>query len=98
MKPYNYGKCEICNTPIKEILVNQDFWIKGELVVIVDVPIGACPQCGEKIVQADVGHIILEILNDHKAIACAPRVEVPNVPFKKNNFLSCTSSFAKVGE
>jgi YgiT-type zinc finger domain-containing protein len=59
MKPektgYDYGRCEICETPMLEAYINQDFWIRGELIVVEDVPAGVCPQCGEKIVKADVG-------------------------------------------
>jgi YgiT-type zinc finger domain-containing protein len=47
---YNYGECEICNTPMKERLVKQDFWIQGKLIVVEDVPAGVCPKCGEKVV------------------------------------------------
>ncbi|HHT9145572.1 MAG TPA: YgiT-type zinc finger protein [Candidatus Wunengus sp. YC61] len=31
------------------------FWIRGELIVVEDVPAGVCPQCGEKVVNANVG-------------------------------------------
>ena len=40
---YNYGECEICNTPIEEKSIHQDFRIKDKLVVIENVPTGVCP-------------------------------------------------------
>ena len=52
---YDYGKCEICDTPLEEKNIQQDFWIKEKLVVIERVPAGVCPQCGEKVVNAEVG-------------------------------------------
>ncbi len=63
---YDYGECEICNTPMQEKYIKQDFWIRGELIVVEDVPAGVCPQCGEKVVKANIGQRItrlLEILN-----------------------------------
>lgn len=71
---YNYGECEICNTPLHERNIQQDFWIKGKLVVIKDVPSGVCPQCGEKVVNAEAGEHIDKILRDSKCIKKAPTI------------------------
>ena len=54
-RDYNYGRCHVCGEQMQEKRINQDFWVKGKLVVIESVPAGVCPQCGEKIVKADVG-------------------------------------------
>src|SRR5437879_13322196 len=54
-KNYDYGNCHVCGEQMQEKRINQDFWLKGKLVVIESVPAGVCPQCGEKIVKADVG-------------------------------------------
>jgi HTH-type transcriptional regulator/antitoxin MqsA len=78
---YNYGECEICNTPLQEKRVNQDFWIRGELIIVEDVPAGVCPRCGEKIVKADVGRRIANLLGDSGQIAKARRIPVPAIRF-----------------
>ena len=78
---YNYGECEICNTPMKERLVKQDFWIQGKLIVVEDVPAGVCPNCGEKVVKADVGRSILKLIENSDRIAKAPRMSVPKIKF-----------------
>lgn len=78
---YDYGKCETCNTPLQEKYVKQDFWVRGELVVIENVPAGVCPRCGEKVVKADVGRRIAELLENSERIANAPRISVPAVRF-----------------
>ncbi|MEW5987269.1 MAG: YgiT-type zinc finger protein, partial [Chloroflexota bacterium] len=49
---YDYGECDICGTLMQEKCITQDFWIRGELIVVENVPAGVCPQCGEKIVKA----------------------------------------------
>ena len=70
---YDYGKCEICDTPLEEKSIQQDFWIKDILVVIEKVPAGVCPQCGEKVVNAEVGEHIAELLKDSNNISKAWR-------------------------
>ncbi len=79
---YDYGKCEICDTPMQEKLIKQDFWIRGELIVVEDVPAGVCPQCGEKIVKADVGRWITKLIENAERIAKAPRISVPAIKFE----------------
>ena len=79
---YNYGKCEICNTPLEEKIIQQDFWIKERLVVIEKVPAGVCPQCGEKIVNAEVGEQIAALLKDSSRINKAPTISVPLIKYE----------------
>ena len=76
---YAYGECEICNTPMQEKYIKQDFWIRGELIVVEDVPAWVCPQCGEKIVKADVGRWIAKLLENIERIAKAPKISVPAI-------------------
>jgi YgiT-type zinc finger domain-containing protein len=76
-----YGECEICNTHFEEKRIKQDFWIRGELIVVENVPAGVCPQCGEKIVRADVGLWIAKLIESTERIAKAPRISVPAITF-----------------
>jgi YgiT-type zinc finger domain-containing protein len=78
-KTYDYGKCEICDTPLEEKHIKQDFWIRGELIVVDNILAGVCPQCGEKIVHAEMGRYIAELLENSERIATAPRISVPVV-------------------
>ncbi|MDQ3686139.1 MAG: type II toxin-antitoxin system MqsA family antitoxin, partial [Acidobacteriota bacterium] len=59
---YDYGKCHICGERMEEKKIKQDFWLKGSLIVIEDVPAGVCPQCGEKVVKAEVGRRLANLL------------------------------------
>jgi len=79
---YNYGECEICNTLLEEKKIHQDFWIKDKLVVIDNVPAGVCPQCGEKVVNAEVGERITELLNDARRIGKSPTISVPLIKYE----------------
>lgn len=80
---YDYGKCEVCGTQIQEKLIKQDFWIRGELIVVEDVPAGVCPRCGEKVVKADVGRLIAKLIENSEQIAKSPRISVPAIKFKE---------------
>jgi len=78
-QPYNYGECEICDTTMQEKRIKQDFWIRGQLIVIDDVPAGVCPNCGHKVVRADVGRSIAELIGNPERIAKAHRISVPEI-------------------
>ncbi len=78
---YNYGECEICNTPMQERLIKQDFWIRGRLIIVEGVPAGVCPRCGAKIVKADVGQWITKLIKNSERIAKAPKISVPTIKF-----------------
>jgi HTH-type transcriptional regulator/antitoxin MqsA len=78
---YDYGRCEICNTQMHEERIKQDFWIRGELIVIENVPAGICPRCGDKVVKADIGRRITEIIENSERLAKAPRISVPAIQF-----------------
>ena len=76
------GKNVICNTPLQERNIQQDFWLKDKLVVIENVPAGVCPRCGEKVVNAEVGEHIAELLKDSKRIDKAPPISVPLIKYE----------------
>ncbi|MBI5234116.1 MAG: YgiT-type zinc finger protein [Deltaproteobacteria bacterium] len=78
---YNYGECGVCGGKMQEKLIKQDFWIRGELIVVEDVPAGVCTQCGEKVVKADVGHLIMKLIGNSERIAKSPKISVPAIKF-----------------
>ncbi len=78
---YNYGECEVCNGRMKEQSINQDFWVRGRLIIVKNVPAGVCPNCGEKVVRGDVGLRIGELIEDSKLISKARRISVPTIEF-----------------
>ena len=78
---YYYGECHICGEQMAEKFVKMDFWIKGNLLVIEDVPAGVCPQCGEKIVNAKVGKQLSAILENSNGKQVARNITVPVYQF-----------------
>lgn len=66
---------------MKERRIKQDFWIRGRLIVVEDVPAGVCPQCGEKIVKANVGQWIAKLIKNSERIKKAPKISVPTIKF-----------------
>jgi YgiT-type zinc finger domain-containing protein len=82
MAKYDYGKCQICGEQMVERQIKQDFWIKGDLIVVEDVPAGMCPQCGEKVVRADVGRQIAALIADIEKTQPVRSINVPVLQFK----------------
>lgn len=78
---YDYGDCHVCGTRMIEKQLAQDFWIKDKLVVVEGVPVGICPQCGEKVVNAPTGRKIMELIGNTQKIAEAPKITVPLLRF-----------------
>ncbi|HLE62564.1 MAG TPA: YgiT-type zinc finger protein [Pyrinomonadaceae bacterium] len=80
---YNYGKCHVCGEQMKEKRVNQDFWLKGKLIVIEFVPAGVCPQCGERIVKAEVGRQLATLIENLKRLPKRRTMNVPVLRYEK---------------
>jgi YgiT-type zinc finger domain-containing protein len=80
---YDYGKCHVCGEQMKEKKINQDFWLKGKLIVIESVPAGVCPQCGEKIVKAEVGRQLATLIQNLKRLPKRKTITVPVVRYAK---------------
>ena len=82
-KNYDYGKCQVCGEQMVEKRINQEFWIKEDLIVIENVPAGVCPRCGEKIVKADVGVQISAIIAGSKNLTPVRSLSVPVLAFRE---------------
>lgn len=89
---YDFGKCHVCCKQMKEKRINQDFWRcssprvgKGarKLIVIESVPAGVCPQCGEKIVKADVGRQLATLLQNLRRLPKRKTIIEPVVRYAK---------------
>ena len=76
---YNYGECEVCDGKLESKLIKQEFWIRGKLVVIDNVPAGVCPRCGAKVVRSEVGKRIAEVQGSLKKWSKASVIRVPIV-------------------
>jgi predicted RNA-binding Zn-ribbon protein involved in translation (DUF1610 family) len=77
---------------MQEKRINQDFWgrsprvSKGssvKLLVIESVPAGVCPQCGEKIVKADVGRQLAMLIGNLRRVPKRRTISVPVIQFAK---------------
>jgi YgiT-type zinc finger domain-containing protein len=45
--------CDFCGGTLHPKTVNTEFWVKGDLVLIEDVPAEVCQVCGEKYFSAE---------------------------------------------
>lgn len=80
---YDYGRCHVCGERMEQRRINQEFWIKGKLIVIKGVPAGVCPRCGEKVVKAEVGRWIAALIADSKRLRKVRMMSVPVISFAK---------------
>ena len=80
---YDYGTCHVCGEKMEEKRISQDFWLKGKLIIIESVPAGVCPQCGEKIVKADVGRELATLIGNLKRIPKRRTITVPVIRYAK---------------
>ncbi|MEN3331107.1 MAG: hypothetical protein V7641_472 [Blastocatellia bacterium] len=78
---YDYGTCHACGEQVPEKQINQAFWIKGNLIVIENVPAGVCPQCGEKVVKAKVGRQIAALIANLNQVPQERTINVPVISF-----------------
>ena len=82
-KKYNYGKCHVCGEQMQERKVNQDFWVKNKLVVIESVPAGVCRQCGERVVRADVGRQLANLIGNLNRASKRKTITVPVIKYAR---------------
>lgn len=82
-RKYDYGECHVCGGQVREKQVNQDFWVRGKLVVVEKVPAGVCAQCGEKVIAAEAGIELAELLSKTNGLRKARRMAVPVLRFAK---------------
>lgn len=69
-------KCEHCDGTVKERRVDQEaLRHKGNFVILEDVPIGVCDQCGARYFDASVLRRVAEI--GHGATLPLRTIEVP---------------------
>ena len=47
-------ECEYCNGDIREKNVTVNHWYEDKLVIIKNVPVGVCHQCGERYYEAAI--------------------------------------------
>jgi HTH-type transcriptional regulator / antitoxin MqsA len=81
-RKYDYGECEICDAKLVERRIKQDFWIRGKLVVIDNVPAGVCPRCGAKVVRSETGRRLATILRSPKKWSKVSVMSVPVVDLR----------------
>lgn len=77
-----YSDCYFCGGQVKEQRVSREIWWKGKLVLIENVPLGVCQQCGHRFVAADVAKAIDSILAGQSPPDAL--IEVPSYQFDKS--------------
>ena len=62
MMQASFGDCVYCGGHVEERRGRREVHWKGELVLVDDVPLGVCIQCGERFVKPQVAKAIDRLL------------------------------------
>jgi YgiT-type zinc finger domain-containing protein len=78
-----FGDCTFCGGEVAEQRIEYDYRRKGHLLVISNVPVGICSQCGEKYFTPDVLKKTDELYHDifDRHVEPERKLEVPAVTF-----------------
>lgn len=67
--------CEFCNGDIRQRKVTVNHWYEGTLVIIKDVPVGVCGECGHRYYAGETLDV-LDALAQNSEMA-QERISVP---------------------
>jgi len=81
MKKRKYSDCFYCGGVVEEQLIPREIRWKGELIIIEEVPVGVCTQCGEKMLKPEVVKAVDLVLQKKKEPA--KTIEVPVYRYSK---------------
>jgi YgiT-type zinc finger domain-containing protein len=75
-------RCSVCGAQVRVETTTYVQELDGRLAAVSDVPVQACPQCGEQYVSPETVDRLQRLLTQTQDAARPPRtVEVPVYPF-----------------
>lgn len=76
------ARCSVCGAHVRAGTTTYTQEIEGRLAVVTDVPVQACPQCGEQYLTPEIVDRLQWLLTHGADDGRAPRtIEVPVYPF-----------------
>jgi len=67
-----YDNCSFCGGEVIAQQVKVDYWWKGKLTIIENVPAGVCQQCGEEYYDGKVAEKMEQIVKSKESIRTIP--------------------------
>lgn len=77
MSHYDYGRCHVCGSPVKEERRDHSVRTGGEWLLIRGVPTGVCSRCGEQILRLEVAERMERIVQRDSEEPPADCIEMP---------------------
>ena len=62
---WEYADCYYCGGHVEEQHRPREIWRENRLLVVENVPMGVCCQCGEKFLKPDVAKALDKLLETH---------------------------------
>lgn len=78
---HRFSSCSFCGGEVKNKIVTVDFRWGDDLIIIENVPVGVCKQCGEKYFTAEVSKQMEKLAI--KRIEAKKERKVPIMEFKQ---------------
>ena len=72
-------ECEYCGGVIQTKKVTVEYWYEGKLVIIRDMPVGVCEECGERYYEAATLEQLDAIARESES--AQERISVPVMAF-----------------
>lgn len=76
------SRCSVCGAHVHEQTTTYTQEVAGHFAVVTDVPVLACPQCGEQYFTPETVDALQQLIRRGEASGQAPKtIEVPVYPF-----------------
>jgi YgiT-type zinc finger domain-containing protein len=77
-----HSRCSVCGAHVQQQTTTYTQDIAGHLAVVTDVPVLACPQCGEQYFTPEIVDSLQLLIKRGGASGQAPKtIQVPVYPF-----------------
>jgi YgiT-type zinc finger domain-containing protein len=74
---HTYSDCFYCGGIVTERILTKEYHKRGKLLLIENVPVGVCEQCGERFLLAAVAKRLERIVAKGKRVAPRKTVNIP---------------------
>ena len=65
-RSHDYGKCHVCGSKLRRSLRNEIFRRGRALILVKDVPVGVCRDCGASVMTAPVAKQVERLIRRGK--------------------------------
>lgn len=91
------NKCVLCNGELKSKIIDREFDVDGQIIVVPNVPVIECSECGEQYLNSDASKYIDEQVEKFRAGEIDSGLEVNIKKIRTRNGLTQQDVAQKLG-